>query len=497
VGRALLLILCVSGSAGAVEWAGDWTVYGQVFDRVERDRPDDLLRINEDLSVDVDGYFTPRLDDAVALRFLGVSGTLYIDDWLDLRAALDSGGVRFRDGEVTSDGLPFDEAARETGFVRIAWAEATWGPVSVGVGKRNLRVGAGLLYDEYATGVGAAVAALDFRLEGGVWLLGREWVPSRGPMVQGKLSYGLDLTNEVYFFGAVITDDAAAAEELSQVIIDGAVVGSVGGQPGGALPLAAVGACARLDGEARPWIVGTGANLLFGAQRLTLVAALGRGFGTVDIQPDFQSDPCNELLAGLPPEALEALVSFRDNLPFGERKTDLESFALDGTWRIRATSWLYPGATVTWLSGNDSNQSIATTDDAEVGTLGVFLAAAPWLPRSSLFFGTGLGTGFETRSATAAGVLGRGVVATALTVLFVPHDRVELELRAVWLEADQTGRFSDDKTYGQEYDTSFRWDATDAMRVELAYDVMRVGPFYPEQGWWWRVTAGLAAVYPP
>ena len=489
---------CVVGSAHAAEWTGDWTVFGQLVDRVERNRPDDLLRLNDDLSFDTEGYLTPRVDDAVSLRFVGASAALQLDDWLQLRAGIDSGGVRFRDGEVTTNGRAFREEVEETGLLRTAWAEVRWGPVSVGAGKRNLRVGSGLLYDEYASGVGGTVRALDFRLEGGVWLLGRELKPSRGPMVEGKLSYAFDMTNEVYVFGSVITDDAEAAEELTQVLIDTAVVGSFGDQPlVGALTLAAVDACAKLEGDARPWIVGGGADLLFGAQRINVVGAVGRGRASVDIQEDFGGAACQELLMGLPPALAGDLTRLRDRLPFGERSTELESFAFDATWRIRATGWLYPGATFTWLSGNNSDQSVNSTDDGDAGTLGAFLAAAPWLPRSALFFGAGLGTGFETRSATAAGVLGRGVVATGLTALWVPHERVEIDLRAVWLEADEEGPFGDDTTYGQEYDTTVRWDVHDALTLELAYDVMRVGDFYPENGWWWRVTAGLAAVYPP
>ena len=471
VGCLSLVLLAAPAPAG--DWTTGWSGFGQLFHRVERDRPDDVLRVNEDLSLDEDGYLTPRVDEDATLGFVAVTGWAERGDWLRMFGTLDSGTVRHADSELTFDGRPASEA--EPGLLRQAWAELHLGPVVAGAGKRNLRVGGGLLYDEYATGLAVAVQTDDLRLESGVWLLGRALLPERGPMVEGRLSWAVDLTNEVYVYGAVITDDAEAAEEFTQAFIDVTVLTSaISQRPGGGAVILAVDECAKLTGEARPWNVGAGADLLFGGNSVHLAAALGRGYGRVEIEPDFGAPGCSELLRAI-------LERARTQLDFRGADTELESFALDGTWRTRVNEWLYPGA--------------AFTDGT--GTLGAYLAAAPYLPRSALFFGAGLGTGFETRSATVAGVLGRGVLAPALTLLLVPHDRVEVDLRAVWLEADQDGPFSSDRTYGQEYDVTLRWEVVDSVSLEAEYDVMDIGGFYPEKGSWWRFTAGAAVIFPP
>ncbi len=490
--RLLPVVLLFSFAHAAEQpsgaWSVDWTVYGQIFDRVDRNRPDDLLRINDDLSFDVPGYLAPRLDEATSIRFAGVAATLFVQDWLLLRGAVDTGGVRFVDGEVTTNGRGFEEEVTETGLLREAYAEASWGPVQIGAGKRNRRIGGGLVYDEYATGGSVAAEAFDLRLESGVWLLGRELVPSRGPVLTGRLGWSLDETNEVYVFASLITDDAAAAEELAQAMIDSLLVRRVGAQPlVGGLALAAFQDCARVEAEARPWVAGGGADLLFAGHTIHLVALVGRGSAHVAVNRALQSDSCVALLEELPPELQGLLGTLQDNVPWGEREIDLASFAVDATWRMRITSWLYPGAAFTWLSGNDE----------EFQDLTVYLAPAPYLPRSTLFFGGGLGTGFETRSASAAGVLARGVIAPALTALFVPHDQLELELAVLKLYADESGPFSDDLDYGTEVDLNLRWAAHEALVAQAEAGALRLGGFYPQEGTWWRVSVGLEAVFPP
>jgi len=487
-------LLLLTSVATARDWTTGWSGFTQVVQRVERSRPDDSLRVNDDLSLDSKGFLTPRVHDTVTTAFVAVGGWAEYAEWLRLRGGLDSGGVAMRGSGVTIDGVPID--ALEPEPLREAWAELHHGGATLGAGKRRLRVGGGLVFDEYATGAAASFTWQDLRADVGVWRLGRALLPTRGPLIHGRVSWSVDVTNEVYVFGAVLTDDAEAAEELVQAFIEQRVLQSrVGETPIlGGLTLLALDACTGLAGEARPWHVGGGADLLFAGHSVHAAAVIGRGSGYVDLERAFQSDACRSLVQDLPPVLRTTVEGTRGRLPFGRLATELESFAVDLTWRTRVAEWLYPGAAFTWLSGSGEGGRLGTED--EPGTLEVYLAPAPYLPRSALFFDAGLGSGFETRTAVTAGVLGRGVVAPALTALVVPHDRVEIDLRAVWLEADAPGPFGEDRTYGQEYDLELRWELVDGLSVEAALDVMIVGGFYPEDGVWWRVTSGVSSSFP-
>lgn len=139
----------------------------------------------------------------------------------------------------------------------------------------------------------------------------------------------------------------------------------------------------------------------------------------------------------------------------------------------RAKSDLTIGAFGLYTSGDARGPIAVLRDRRYEGFVGIY----PLIDATNLFFNGGIDSAFISGSPTASGVLGRGVLAAAVTAR-VAGDRATLEavVADLWSEfpsADGAGR-----RYGAEIDTEWGYALTDRLTARIEGDVLIPGSFY-------------------
>lgn len=471
---ALVLVGCSAATAAPALEIDAWA-FGTLIGRVQRDRPDEIIRVRPDGAFDTAGYLTPRLDEDDLLAYAALGVDLRWGAHLEGALSAATGALVWRDGELFADGRPIADEVHETGFLRDAWLRGALGEASVEGGRRRLRLGDGLLVDEIATGAAARYDADPIGAEIGAWWVGRALEPQGQPLALVRARWLLDLLSEVHVFGAATryADDIARA--LAQPAVDRILIGL--GPTAGALADLALAECARIDAEFTLGWVGAGAELILDGGSLRAHGAVGLGEGHLRGTPRADA-----------PLACRALVTREVLQRRVDRDLTIRSLGLTVEARLHRWSWLYPGAFATWLTGQEGDFD---------GEPSAFLAPAPFLARPRLFFGAGLGSSLQGRAPAAAGVSGRGVRLIGASLLWVPVQTLEITLDVATLWADTDDGLADGRHYGEEVDLWGRWRVTDAVALRAEVDALWLGAFYPEDGVWWQAVAGVEAEWAP
>lgn len=460
----------------------------------ERNRPRPLP-LRDDGLPSADAWLQPELDTDRLELFLGVGADVWFDSGFGLHLQLDSGGLSTDDGELLANGRPAADEAKETGFLRegyVDWVEPTSGWLESSVGRRHQQIASGLVFDEIATGAHAAITidAIDVVVDGGASLVGRDLEPEGGWLFTGRVGWSPDPLSGIAIFGAAYRDDGAGAGQFFEaVMLERFAEGRIFEQflegspvvesslerlfpdaPAASTLAGLVVPCIELEGDLRPWWLGLEGQALVGGHRFDAVGIVAGGTAAVDIDVRAECDAVSE-------------SDFARNLVrrfSGERAFDLRGYAADASWRYALTPSLFPGVFLTWMSGD---ADIPADGDA----YGAFPAIAPYVTRTVIFFGSGVGTGYRSRTASSAGVAGRGVWAPGARLLWSPIDVVEVTGVIAPLYADVEGS-TGGRHYGLETDLKVWWRVADAWTAEAEGAVLFPGDFYPDDAHIWQIT---------
>ncbi len=370
-------------------------------------------------------------------------------------------------GQLTANGRPIEQEARDTLFVREAWAEAHLGKarfLSLRAGRQRIAVGDGFVHDDYALGIsadadlGALGPQYDVSLAAFWPTRGRvEGAQARSPMLALRADWTPSLFERVGVFAAWAHDETGAAGGLLRSAnVESAVMRLQATSPGTSMYRDASMILAALLSNQPPgtsdlaW-AGISGHLFPGDRHelwWTGAVVLGRVSTLVPGGPE------GPHLEGVPVEGL-----------LGRAR-----------WRLAWTPAFATGAFVVFESGDlpPVERALVALPQRYDGFLGV----APYVTELNLFFNGGISESFANRHATAPGVNGRGVIAPGLSASWNPSLELSLESRGAWLVADETGPFGG-RVYGMEIDLNVSWSPWRWLALLAEADVLFPGDFFP------------------
>ncbi len=411
-------------------------------------------------------------------------------DWLTVGLMLNSGEVRertlsreTRERTWTMNGRRVLDELRNSGLVREAYLsfyapKTRW--IQVDVGRRLWRVGNSLIYDDW--GLGARVN-MDFELlRGAPWRLdlsyiipSRDWLrpPVRSPLVTARVDYALSLFETLSLAVSYFHDgDNALSEIIREHVIERRDVAlerlrQSSWPPETRDELASLVEAQLALGNILQRPLSVEANLFYatlsgnktlgpGTLRGTLVLEAGRVFA-------------------------------RDNLAAPLLNFDQLGLAFDVAYRWSVTGRFALSPFVFAQSGHAGSER----EDATRRFYGAFVGVLPFITRTSLFFAGGLSETFGARTATSAGVNGRGVVAPGLEAVYEPVD--PLRLRAVlaplfsWAPSVPIPVGGGGRFYGLEIDTIIYYQPWRFLGFQLEADGWFFSTFFRSQAPVWKV----------
>ncbi len=370
--------------------------------------------------------------------------------------------------ELSANGRPLEDEARDTLFVREAWVEAALGQarfLSLRAGRQRIAVGDGFVHDDYALGLaaradlGALGPQMDLSLAAFWPTRGRvEGAQLRSPMLALRADWTPSLFEHVGVFAAYAHDETGAAGELLRgANAEAAAMRLQRTAPGSAeyiLASRVLAALLSLPPTGTGDLVWTGlSGHLFLGDRHELwwtgAVVLGRvsalAFPPASQEPYLQDVPVEGLLARV-------------------------------RWRHAWTPALATGAFFVFQSGDlpPAERALVALPPRYDGFLGV----APYVTDLNLFFNGGISESFASRRATAPGVNGRGVIAPGLSLAWDPSVELSLEGRGAWLVADEAGPYGG-RVYGVEVDLNASWSPWPWLALLAEADVLFPGDFFP------------------
>jgi len=385
--------------------------------------------------------------------------------------------------QVTSNLRPIEEEAEATLFVREAFVAVGVGRAAFAAlraGRRRMVVGDGFVYDDYGLGL---EADLDLGAIGPAWDVGlAAFYPARdlpagtalrSPLLALRVDHLPSLFEHAGIFAAFAHDETGSVPELfrSASIESGAmrIRGTAPGTPEHLTASRALAATSsqRLEGSSNLVWVGTSGHLLLGGgHEASWTAALLAG--RIHLLVPQLALPPKEVDAG----ALGELVSLRYRKALGAASV---------------------GGFFLWLSGD--------LPPAEKARLGLsrdyrgFLAVAPYVSATNLFFQGGVSESFAARQVTAPGVNARGVIAPGLTASWDPLRGLALDAKGAWLFADEVGPFGG-RVYGPELDVSVTWSPAGWISVVAEGDALWPGDFFDGRRTVTKLVLGVDLVTP-
>ncbi|MBI5511622.1 MAG: hypothetical protein HY903_22935 [Deltaproteobacteria bacterium] len=338
----------------------------------------------------VDRLLRPQAAKSYPSAVLAASGEVEPIRGLSLRALFDSGELRSGSSldpavadAVTIDGGEVGTWFASGAFVRelaVTVSRPSW---SAEVGRRFTKVGEGLVYEDFGTG---AALALDFgghdalvsRLEAQAFAVGHTFddLKTPSPFVMLKLTHERSPFESIDVFGALFLERSGILRDVLTSVVSERVIANNDG-------LMEQARLTRLFLVDRPSLgrlsyLGVSGNLL-PADGLSLRGALVGNLGRV-------------IVAG----------------PDGNYTFRLSGAAATFDASYGLTEALGVGVTLVALSGDDPP---ALLPDQTV-PYHTFAAVAPYWAWTGLFFSGGLNQGMYPGRAAAAGVNGRGVLAS-------------------------------------------------------------------------------------
>ena len=383
--------------------------------------------------------------------------------------------------QLTSNGQPFGDEARQTAFVRQLYADAVAGRAGAfhaRLGRQRLRVADGLVYDDWGLGlsldldVGAfgpplSVSAAVF-YPSRAWPTGSAW---SYPAVSASVEWNPSLGEHLGLWGAWSRD---ATGDAAGILEQGTIGNLVGELEATAPSTAAYRATSRRL-----------ASLLSAPNRGTTSLAWAGVSGR--LEPSTRTE-----------------VRFTAGACFGTVGTTAPSGALGAGpvpvdvptlgWLLSARFTLQPGSGFTlspfliWMTGGSPPSSQAII--AGSGSWSGFLAMSPYVTATNLFFQGGISESYADRRTAAQGVNARGVVAPGIQVGWLAGHGIETTVKAAWLWADEPASFGG-SSYGPEVDLNVSWSPFRWLAVLAEVDLLALGNFFPAPGLARKFIVGL------
>lgn len=447
------------------EWAFDAVSAAEV----ERSRP----------YVSADGTLVDFEDTTSVLLRIGGQGEVFLGESVSLGGRLDSGDLTFQAQapRFSIGGRSAEEEARETAFLREAWAAVEWGEdvtVRLEAGRTRLTLGAGLLLDTEVTGGRVDVDWAPWTLGLGAAIPSPALVPEGPPVLFLTLERSFDAGGRAALLyardtGAADDVQGEVSRQVDLKALERAADRARAGQ-------SAAPSCLEPPPTTRVesvmhWLGLELEHTFPGGQ---LAFAWLTGFGEFDVEVRLANQRCIQLLER------------RGRATSRTATTEVLGHAAAAQARLKATESMYPGLFVVWLSGNAGRPG--TGGDYEG-----FLAIAPFPERPALFFDVGATSSVRTDRAATPGINGRGVLGAGPTLLFAPTEDVSAELVLAWLLADEPNPATSSRDYGPEADLRFDWDVGRRVSVFARGAATPLGAFFPERHLVWQASMGVQA----
>ena len=385
--------------------------------------------------------------------------------------------------EVTSNGRPVRDEASHTWFVREAYLAYSLGRarfLTFSAGRRRATVADGYVYDDYATGVEVHA---DLGAIGPPWdLSAAAFQPTRDlpgtvqgltPMVVLRADYLPSLFAHAGLFAAGMRQRTGGLGDVLRTAVEERLV-SVASSSDPSTPmhraadqlLAATLATDYSSDATLGWLGTSGKLNLSSWQRIGFTAALLGG-------------EIHTATTGTGVVVAEN-VHLRGQLASLRYDADL------GRGVSAGLGFLY-------LSGDGlprANLGSAGVIDPATGTYRGFVAVAPYITETNLFFGGGLSESFADRQAATPGVNGRGVIAPAASLGFDPTESVSVRAKGAYLRADAQGPLGG-RVYGTETDLELSWQVASWLVLGAELDALFPGDFFRGRD---PLTKGLLAL---
>jgi hypothetical protein len=372
---------------------------------------------------------------------------------------------------LTSNGRAAGEELRQTLFVRqayAAWSFGRAGFATLRAGRKRISVADGFVYDDYATGV---EAALDLGAIGPPFQLGASlFQPTRdlpssvegiSPVLALRADWLPSLFEHAGIFAAFHRDRSGSVAELFRSAIVEQLVGRLDQEDEGTLAYKeAANLLARVldrpmtSSATTLWLGTSGSLAPWSGGRLEWTGAVLTGrVDRVGAGPNGEATVAQEVtLRG-------RLVSLTLEQGLGERVTLSGSF-------LSMSGGTFPSS---------HREGLVTVPGT--GSYGGFLGISPYVPATNLFFQGGLSDAYDARQATAPGVNGRGVLGPIAGIASRPAAGVEVEARAAWLLSATRGPLGG-RVYGPEADLEIAWTPLKWLTVGAEADVLWPGDFF-------------------
>jgi len=373
--------------------------------------------------------------------------------------------------EATANGRPVRDEASHTWFVREAYATYAMGRagfLTLTAGRRRTTVADGYVLDDYATG---AELRADLGAIGPRWDLSvAAFQPTRdfprtvegiSPLVVFRADFLPSLFEHAGVFAAGMRERAGGmGNVLRNAVEERLVAVAAGSEPATPLHraanqlLAATQAADYQSDASLGWAGTSGRLATWAGQRLGWTAALLGG----------------EIHSA----STGGGVVVAEHVRLQGRLASLRYDAELGRGVSAGLSFLY-------LSGGELPRATlgsAGVIDPATGTYRGFVAVAPYLTETNLFFGGGLSETFADRQAATPGVNGRGVIAPVLTVGLDPWEDLSLRAKGAWLRADAPAPLGGGRLYGTETDLELSWQAASWLVLGAELDALFPGDFF-------------------
>lgn len=413
---------------------------------------------------DIEGVLEPRARRWFPSAFVSAALQWEAQGWLLVSALLDSGDVRsgsafepaLDDATLASEGLPLAEVLTTGTFVRELFAEAQLGAALVGLGRRRHQVGAGLVYDDFGTGLTLALdgeRAFDrpLRADAALLAVGRTFAELETPNV--LFSLGVEYLPSVFewigMFGAAFVDRSGALDDVFR----SAAAESIIRAP-------ALGPIAKQDLLTRTFerdMPSSGYTGYFGvdgrllpAGGLSVRATALYAMGVVDVQ--------------VTPDRRVSL--------------DLGGWAAQATVDYGVGERMGIGAFAFGLSGDEVPRFL----EQERSEYAAFVGVAPYWTWTGLFFSGGVAQSFYAGRASGAGVNGHGVFGGGASWEW-SNDWSLAQVKAAYLRAMAPSPpppfGGGGSTYGTETDLRVELFIQEWMTLAGEVDVLLPGDFFP------------------
>jgi len=387
--------------------------------------------------------------------------------------------------ELTSNGQAIGDEFNSSFFIRQLYADLVAGPAGylrTRVGRQRLRVGDGIIYDDWGLGVdldadiGAVGPPLEVNLA--VFLPTRYW-PSPDQWVSPVATFTLNWLPALGdFVGAFVVYSHDSTGDANQVLHEGFLATGVerilNDQPGSLTYITASRQLARLvaappAGTSDLWWAGLSGRLHVGDRNEARFTA-GASFGTVSSY-------------GAGAAALIQAV-----------EVPVLGWEVSARWNAFLGSGFRLSPFFLWLSGDDPAEE-------KQAALGVpkhhtgFLSISPFLTETNLFFQGGISEAYADRQLASSGVNARGVITPGLEAGWTPVPAVEVVGKGAFLWSDTSGPFGG-RVYGPEFDLNASWDVLPWLAFLGELDLLAEGNFFPQRALSRRAIVGFDLTTP-